>query len=102
MGGDSPTVFLVCSARRGRPPRFFGVSPFREALLTPPAKWGDSRCWKEPWPDELAELDDLGALGITYDDVVSVLEREGVEKFQASWEHLLETIRGELERIGAP
>ena len=30
-------------------------------------------------------LDDLEAVGISYDDVVDVLEREGVEKFEASW-----------------
>ena len=30
-------------------------------------------------------LDDLAALGIDYDDVVETLEREGVEKFEASW-----------------
>ena len=30
-------------------------------------------------------LDDLAAVGISYDDVVDVLEREGVEKFDASW-----------------
>ena len=30
-------------------------------------------------------LDDLAALGIDYDDVIATLEREGVEKFEASW-----------------
>ena len=30
-------------------------------------------------------MDDLEAVGISYDDVVDVLEREGVEKFEASW-----------------
>ena len=30
-------------------------------------------------------MDDLAAVGISYDDVVDVLEREGVEKFEASW-----------------
>ncbi|WP_300612485.1 transaldolase [Trebonia sp.] len=38
----------------------------------------------------------LEHLGISYDDVVRVLEDEGVEKFAASWNELLETIRNEL------
>jgi transaldolase len=40
----------------------------------------------------------LEALGIAYDDVVQVLEDEGVSKFEASWNELLETIRTEMER----
>jgi transaldolase len=41
---------------------------------------------------------DLEKLGISYDDVVKVLEDEGVSKFQVSWNELLETIRTELSR----
>lgn len=40
----------------------------------------------------------LDALGIKYDDVVQVLEDEGVAKFEVSWNELLETIRTELSR----
>ena len=40
---------------------------------------------------------DLEQLGISYDDVVQVLEDEGVAKFEASWNELLETIRTNLE-----
>ncbi len=47
-------------------------------------------------------LDDLGALGIDYDDVVAVLEREGVDKFEKSWEELLDAVRAELERLAGP
>jgi transaldolase len=36
---------------------------------------------------------DLEELGISYDDVVQVLEDEGVAKFEASWNELLDTIR---------
>jgi transaldolase len=36
---------------------------------------------------------DLEKLGIGYDDVVQVLEDEGVAKFMASWTELLDTIR---------
>jgi transaldolase len=43
-------------------------------------------------------FDELAGLGITYEDVVMVLEEEGVSKFAASWQELLETIQAELER----
>jgi transaldolase len=36
---------------------------------------------------------DLEKLGISYDDVVQVLEDEGVAKFEASWNELLDTIK---------
>ena len=36
---------------------------------------------------------DLEKLGIAYDDVVQVLEDEGVAKFEASWNELLDTIK---------
>ena len=39
---------------------------------------------------------DLEALGIGYDDVVQVLEDEGVAKFEVSWNELLETIKTNL------
>jgi transaldolase len=39
---------------------------------------------------------DLAELGIGYDDVVQVLESEGVAKFEASWNELLDTIRTKM------
>ena len=42
-------------------------------------------------------MDDLAAVGISYDDVVDVLEREGVEKFEASWNELVETVQTALD-----
>jgi len=39
---------------------------------------------------------DLEELGIGYDDVVQVLETEGVAKFEASWNELLDTIRTKM------
>ncbi len=39
---------------------------------------------------------DLAALGISYDDVVAVLEDEGVRKFADSWSGLLATIEAQL------
>ena len=38
----------------------------------------------------------LEALGIHYDDVVQVLEDEGVSKFEVSWNEMLQTIKDEL------
>ncbi|MFD8372607.1 transaldolase [Streptomyces sp. NPDC059688] len=46
-----------------------------------------------------ADLDALENLGISYDDVVQVLEDEGVEKFEASWNDLLKSTQAELERL---
>jgi transaldolase len=42
-------------------------------------------------------MDDLAAVGVDYDDVIAVLEREGVEKFEKSWDELVETVRGQLD-----
>ena len=42
-------------------------------------------------------LDELKAVGVDYDDVVSVLETEGVEKFEDSWNQLIDAIKQQLE-----
>ncbi|MGX9226434.1 transaldolase [Streptomyces albus] len=44
-------------------------------------------------------LDAVAKLGISYDDVVKVLEDEGVQKFEDSWNALLESTKAELERL---
>jgi len=41
----------------------------------------------------------LEGLGISYADVVRVLEDEGVEKFAASWNQLLETIKTQMAAV---
>ncbi|MFE6685341.1 transaldolase [Streptomyces sp. NPDC057743] len=46
-----------------------------------------------------ADLDAIAALGISYDDVVQLLEDEGVEKFEASWNDLLKSTEAELKRL---
>ncbi|MET9698081.1 transaldolase [Streptomyces sp. NPDC006529] len=46
-----------------------------------------------------AELAAVAKLGISYDDVVQLLEDEGVEKFEASWNDLLKSTEAELERL---
>ena len=49
--------------------------------------------------DEARQLfADLERLGISYDDVVQVLEEEGVSKFAVSWNEMIETIRNEMGR----
>ena len=47
--------------------------------------------------DSRSVLASIEALGISYDDVVSLLETEGVEKFIASWNDLLETVSKALQ-----
>jgi transaldolase len=45
---------------------------------------------------------DLEKLGISYDDVVRVLEDEGVQKFAASWNEFLGTIESNMAAVGKP
>lgn len=42
----------------------------------------------------------LGRLGVDYDDVVQVLEDQGVAKFADSWTGVFDTVRGQLEAAG--
>ena len=49
------------------------------------------------YADAHAVLDRLAAVGIDIDDVTATLEREGVEKFVASWEQLLNTVQTALD-----
>jgi transaldolase len=44
-----------------------------------------------------ATLDALDALGISYEEVTALLEKEGVEKFVVSWNELLDTVSAALE-----
>jgi transaldolase len=41
-------------------------------------------------------MDDLGRLGIDYDDVIEVLENEGVDKFVKSWDELTATVQDQM------
>jgi len=49
------------------------------------------------YDDARAVLDGLAGVGISYDDVVKVLEDEGVQKFADSWRQLLVTVEAALE-----
>ena len=44
-----------------------------------------------------AVLEEIAQLGISYDEVVNLLETEGVDKFVASWNDLLETVSKALQ-----
>ncbi|KUO07018.1 transaldolase [Streptomyces sp. DSM 15324] len=46
-----------------------------------------------------ADIAAVERLGISYDEVVQLLEDEGVEKFEASWNDLLKSTEAELERL---
>ncbi|MGW3494964.1 transaldolase [Streptomyces sp. NPDC001020] len=46
-----------------------------------------------------ADLDAVEKLGISYNDVVQLLEDEGVEKFETSWNDLLKSTEAVLERL---
>ncbi|WP_405391508.1 transaldolase [Streptomyces sp. NBC_01102] len=46
-----------------------------------------------------ADLDAVKELGVGYDDVVQLLEDEGVEKFEAAWIDLLNSTEAELKRL---
>ena len=49
------------------------------------------------YDDAQQVMADLKEAGIDYDDVINTLEREGVEKFEASWGELLKTVKGQLD-----
>jgi len=53
------------------------------------------------YDDAQQVLDRLAEMGIEYDDVVQVLEEEGVTKFEDSWRELIESVTGQLEAAGA-
>lgn len=53
-------------------------------------------------PEEIAAahttLARMGEVGVDYDDVMDVLEREGVEKFIASWDEVVADVAAEADR----
>jgi transaldolase len=48
------------------------------------------------YDDAEAVLDGLERLGISYEDVVKVIEDEGVDKFEKSWQELLDSVQEAL------
>lgn len=53
------------------------------------------------YAEAAAVLDDLEAQGISYTEVVELLEDEGVEKFEKSWGELLAGVTAEMEKVSA-
>jgi len=49
------------------------------------------------YDEAAAVLDGIAKVGVSYEDVVAVLETEGVDKFVASWNELVESVQGALE-----
>ncbi|MEO6941522.1 MAG: transaldolase [Terrimesophilobacter sp.] len=52
------------------------------------------------YADANAVLDALADLGISYDEVTTLLEKEGIEKFTVSWNELLDTVSAALDAAG--
>jgi transaldolase len=76
------------------------VNTMPEATILAMADHGEPRgnAIRGTYEQSRKVFEDLAGLGITYEDVVTVLEEEGVSKFAASWQELLDTIQAELER----
>jgi len=46
-------------------------------------------------------LDDLEGVGVSYNEVVDLLEVEGVDKFEKAWGELLDGVTAEMEKVTA-
>ncbi|SFC81246.1 transaldolase [Streptomyces aidingensis] len=77
------------------------VNTMPEATLEAVADHGEvtGDTVKGTYEESRRVLDDLEALGISYEEVVNLLEEEGVEKFESAWNDLLGSTRAELERL---
>ncbi len=53
------------------------------------------------YADANAVLDELAGLGISYDEVTGLLEKEGIDKFTVSWNELLDTVSAALDAARA-
>ncbi|MDL4777155.1 MULTISPECIES: transaldolase [Thermomonosporaceae] len=79
------------------------VNTMPEATLEAEADHGAVRgdTVRGTYEDARAHMAALKDAGVDYDDVVKVLEDEGVDKFEKSWTELLGSISGELDAKGA-
>jgi transaldolase len=78
------------------------VNTMPEATLHATADHGELRgdTIDGTYDESRTVFDQLEELGISYDDVVAVLEDEGVRKFADSWRDLLGTISSQLDQAG--
>ena len=76
------------------------VNTMPEATMDAEAEHGapNGDAVRGEYADAKKVIDGIEALGISYDDVVQVLEDEGVEKFEASWTELLGAVQAELDK----
>jgi transaldolase len=76
------------------------VNTMPEATLKATADHGELRgdTVHGTYAESRALFAKLEELGVHYDDVVQVLEDEGVSKFEVSWNELLETIKSEITK----
>ncbi|HEX3613281.1 MAG TPA: transaldolase [Sporichthyaceae bacterium] len=77
------------------------VNTMPEATLNAVADHGGdgSDSIRSHYTEAAAVLAGVAAQGISYDDVVDLLEREGVDKFVSAWDELLGSISAELDRL---
>ncbi|WP_431884953.1 transaldolase [Micromonospora wenchangensis] len=84
------------------------VNTMPESVVTAYAEHGETRGDTITGAYDVARqvFADLAAVGIDVDDAIATLEREGVEKFEASWSELLDGVRKSLaaaaQGTGAP
>ncbi len=79
------------------------VNTMPEATLEAVADHGVVRgdTVRSAYADAQQVLDDIAAAGISYDEVVQLLEREGLSKFEDAWNSLIESVTDQLEKAGA-
>ncbi len=61
----------------------------------------DSDTVRGYYTDARHVLDSLAAVGVDYDDVVDVLERDGLDTFEDSWNQLIDAVASQLQHHGA-
>ncbi|MCZ9340372.1 transaldolase, partial [Streptomyces sp. TRM76130] len=78
------------------------VNTMPEATLEATADHGDVRgdTVTGGYAQARADLAAVERLGISYDEVVEQLEREGVTKFEAAWQDLLDAVTKSLDSKG--
>jgi transaldolase len=78
------------------------VNTMPEATLTALADHGEIRGnqIEGTYDDARKVIDDLEQLGIGYDSVIEVLEAEGVQKFEDSYDELSESVQKQLDAAG--
>ena len=75
------------------------VNTMPEATMKAVADHGDIKGdqVRPCYADAAAHMQALAAAGIDYDDVIEVLIKEGVDKFIAAWDELLDSVSTALE-----